>query len=44
MSILDEIVITRKKRVAEDKLKTPLEELLVTFPDRHLPPFALNKP
>ncbi|MGH2106194.1 indole-3-glycerol phosphate synthase TrpC [Aerococcus urinaeequi] len=43
MSILDEIVLAREKRVAEDKLKTPLEELLVTLPDRHLPAFAFEE-
>ncbi len=44
MSILDEIVLAREKRVAEDKLKTPLEDLLATLPDRHLHPSLLNKP
>ncbi|MFE0442220.1 indole-3-glycerol phosphate synthase TrpC [Aerococcus sp. NPDC058936] len=43
MSILDEIVLARGKRVAEDKLKTPLEDLLATLPDRHLPPFAFEQ-
>lgn len=43
MSILDEIVIARGKRVAEDKLKTPLEDLLATLPDRHLPAFAFEQ-
>lgn len=43
MSILDEIVLAREKRVAEDKLKTPLEDLLATLPDRHLPPFAFEQ-
>lgn len=43
MSILDEIVLARGKRVAEDKLKTPLKDLLATIPDRHLPPFAFEE-
>ncbi|MFW5445529.1 indole-3-glycerol phosphate synthase TrpC [Aerococcus urinaeequi] len=43
MSILDEIVIAREKRVAEDKLKTPLADLVANLPDRHLPAFAFEE-
>ncbi|MGH2115700.1 indole-3-glycerol phosphate synthase TrpC [Aerococcus urinaeequi] len=43
MSILDEIVIARGKRVAEDKLKTPLADLVANLPDRHLPAFAFEE-
>lgn len=43
MSILDEIVIARGKRVAEDKLATPLADLVANLPDRHLPAFAFEQ-
>lgn len=43
MSILDEIVLARGKRVAEDKLKTPLADLVANLPDRHLPSFAFEQ-
>ena len=43
MSILDEIVIAREKRVAADKLATPLADLVANLPDRHLPAFAFEQ-
>lgn len=43
MSILDEIVLARGKRVAADKLATPLKELTANLPDRHLPAFAFEE-
>ncbi|MFW3497882.1 indole-3-glycerol phosphate synthase TrpC [Aerococcus viridans] len=43
MSILDEIVFARGKRVAADKLKTPLADLVANLPDRHLPAFAFEQ-
>lgn len=42
MSILDEIVEAREKRIAEDKLATPLADLVDNLPDRHLPAFAFE--
>ena len=43
MSILDEIVLARRKRVAADKLATPLADLVANLPDRHLPAFAFEE-
>lgn len=43
MSILDEIVLARGKKVAADKLETPLNDLVANFPDRHLPVFAFEE-
>lgn len=43
MSILDDIVLAREKRVAEDKLTQPLADLIGSISaDRHLPAFAFE--
>lgn len=43
MTILDDIVLAREKRLAEDKLTQPLMDLIATMPtDRHLPAFAFE--
>lgn len=43
MTILDDIVLAREKRLAEDKLTPPLMDLIATMPtDRHLPAFAFE--
>lgn len=42
MSILEDIVLAKGKRVAADKLAHPVSDLVNSFPSRHLPAFAFE--
>lgn len=43
MSILDEIVVARRKKLVADKRATPLADLLATLSEQHLTPFAFEE-
>lgn len=43
MSILDDIVLARRKKITTDKLTRPLADLIASLPERHLPAFAFEE-